>query len=277
MTFEQGKIYNRRREIHGRYGGQRQGGMSTPKDHPTIFLFTGEGGAEHGYRDEPKLDGTYWYTGEGQRGDMAFVRANRALLEHHEDGKQVHLFEALGNGDVRYIGEVSYLGHHFEERPDSGGRMRQAIVFELGLEPPAELGELVQAREPIEHYSARQLLRKPLEELRRLALAGAGKNASLRVQRRNVHVRSDAVRTYVLRRAGGACEGCGAPAPFQTKQGQPYLEPHHTTRIADGGPDHPAHVIALCPTCHRRVHHAHDGGEYNTGLIRRLAQIEETD
>src|SRR6056297_2335082 len=98
MKFEVGKVYNRRRDLHDRFGGQRQGGMSTPRDHPVIFLFTGEGGAEHGYRDEFKPDGTYHYTGEGQRGDMSFVRANRALRDHQADEKRVYLFEAFGDG-----------------------------------------------------------------------------------------------------------------------------------------------------------------------------------
>jgi hypothetical protein len=39
----------------------------------------------------------------------------------------------------------------------------------------------------------------------------------------------------------------------------PNLEPHHIRRLADGGPDHPRWVAALCPTCHRRVHHGVDG------------------
>jgi hypothetical protein len=40
--FEVGRVYNRRLEIHQPYGGQRQGGISTPRDWPFIFLFTGE-------------------------------------------------------------------------------------------------------------------------------------------------------------------------------------------------------------------------------------------
>jgi HNH endonuclease len=38
-----------------------------------------------------------------------------------------------------------------------------------------------------------------------------------------------------------------------------YLEPHHLRRVSNGGPDHPAHVISLCPNCHRRVHAGADG------------------
>lgn len=273
MEFEVGEVYNRRRDVHGRYGGQPQGGMSTPKDYPVIFLFTGEGGAEHGYRDEFKPDGTYHYTGEAQRGDMSFVRSNRALRDHRAEGKRVYLFEAIGGGDVRYIGEVTYLNHHLEERPDTEGSLRQAIVFELELEPDTAAPDTA-VREPGRSYSARGLRKKSLEDLRRLALAGASRSAPVTERRQNVRARSEAVRLCVLKRADGACEGCSKPAPFVTKRKQPYLEPHHTTRVADGGPDHPAHVIALCPTCHRRVHHAHDGGEYNRTLIQKLAQIE---
>ena len=273
MEFEVGNIYNRRRDVHGQYGGQPQGGMAIPKDYPVIFLFTGEGGAEHGYRDEFKPDGTYHYTGEGQRGDMSFVRSNRALRDHSAEGKRVHLFEAIGGGDVRYIGEATYLGHHMEERPDTEGEPRQAIVFELELASSASEPDSV-VREPDGTYSARGLRQKSLEELRRLALAGASRNAPAEERRQNVRVRSDAVRLYVLKRAGGNCEGCEEPAPFVTKRKQPYLEPHHTTRVADGGPDHPGHVIALCPTCHRHVHHAYDGDDYNQTLIQKLAQME---
>lgn len=247
--------------------------MSTPKDHPIIFLFTGEGGAEHGYRDEFKPDGTYHYTGEGQRGDMDFVRSNRALRDHLANGKRVHLFEAIGSGDVRYVGEATYLGHHLEERPDTEGNPRQAIVFELDLETSASESAAV-VSEPGSAYSARELRQKSLDELRRLALANASRSAPAKERRQNVRVRSEAVRLYVLRRANGSCEGCGEPAPFLTRRKQPYLEPHHTTRVADGGPDHPAHVIALCPTCHRRVHHAYDGDNYNQSLIHKLAHIE---
>ena len=34
IDFEVGKIYNRRKDIYGRFGGQGQGGISTPKKAP---------------------------------------------------------------------------------------------------------------------------------------------------------------------------------------------------------------------------------------------------
>jgi 5-methylcytosine-specific restriction protein A len=83
-----------------------------------------------------------------------------------------------------------------------------------------------------------------------------------------------AVKAYVLRRADGTCEGCGNPAPFTTSAGRPYLERHHTRRLSDGGPDHPAWVIGLCPTCHRRAHYAGDGEVFNETLIATANALE---
>jgi 5-methylcytosine-specific restriction protein A len=54
--FVPGEVY-RRRELHDLYGGQGQGGISTPKDHPIIFLVTGESGTQYGYTDGFRRDG----------------------------------------------------------------------------------------------------------------------------------------------------------------------------------------------------------------------------
>lgn len=48
--FEVGKEYKRSIDIHGVYGGQAQGGISTPKSYPVIFLFTSDEGEQHGYK-----------------------------------------------------------------------------------------------------------------------------------------------------------------------------------------------------------------------------------
>jgi 5-methylcytosine-specific restriction enzyme A len=79
---------------------------------------------------------------------------------------------------------------------------------------------------------------------------------------------------YVLRRAHGTCEACGAPAPFLTTAGRPYLEAHHTRRLSDGGPDDPRWGIAVCPNCHRRAHYADDGEDFNEALKSKLATLE---
>ena len=84
-TFEIGRIDNRRREIHDPFGGQAQGGISTPVDVSCIFIFTGEGREQYGYSDGWNEDGVYLYTGEGQVGDMQFVRGDKAIRDHLSD------------------------------------------------------------------------------------------------------------------------------------------------------------------------------------------------
>ena len=104
--FKVGRVYHRRGDLHAEYGGQQQGGISTPADYPLIFLFTSDSGAEHGYTDEFRPDGTFWYTGEGQEGDMQMKRGNKAVRDHRENGKRLHLFEGIGEGKAGYVGRA---------------------------------------------------------------------------------------------------------------------------------------------------------------------------
>lgn len=69
-----GELYNRRKEIHALFGGQQQGGISTPSRFPYVFLFTGDQGQAYGYRDGWHSDGLYYYTGEGQTGNQELKR-----------------------------------------------------------------------------------------------------------------------------------------------------------------------------------------------------------
>lgn len=128
--FVQGQRY-RRRELHAQYGGQQQGGISTPANFPIIFIFTGESGQQHGYTDGWSDDGVFLYTGEGQVGDMTFVRGNAAVRDHNDNGKDLHIFEQADRGHVRYIGQMACTGWHRRIAPDTRGQPRQAIIFEL--------------------------------------------------------------------------------------------------------------------------------------------------
>jgi hypothetical protein len=71
--FEIGRVYNRRADIHARFGGQQQGGILTPAHHPLVIIITGEEGLEHGYADRRRADGVFEYFGEGQVGDMRYA------------------------------------------------------------------------------------------------------------------------------------------------------------------------------------------------------------
>lgn len=68
--------------------------------------------------------------------------------------------------------------------------------------------------------------------------------------------RDSSVVDWVLREAGDRCEFCDAEAPFLTGDGRPFLEVHHVRRLADGGADTVENAVAVCPNCHRALHHA---------------------
>ena len=262
--FKVGNIYNRRNDIHNPYGGQRQGGISTPKDQPFVFLFTGESGEQYGYRDGWDVNGVFLYTGEGQVGDMEFRVGNRAVRDHAVEGKDLHLFESLGKSKgYRYLGEFACSTWELRKGLDKYGDLRRVIVFHL-LKPESE--ELA--------YTAAGS--STLDQLRQHALEAATKaeNKNPKEAKAIYYKRSAAVRAYVLSRADGICEACGKKAPFQRSDGTPYLEPHHTRRVSDGGPDHPRWVGAICPNCHREVHYGANGAKKNQDLQRYLSKLE---
>lgn len=118
---------------------------------------------------------------------------------------------------------------------------------------------------------------RELQRLREVAESAATEQAPRSTTERSVteYDRSGEVREYVMARADGHCEGCGEPAPFRNTAGEPYLHSHHIHELADGGPDSPDTVIALCPNCHYRVHHSEDGDAYNRELEHRLVVIED--
>jgi 5-methylcytosine-specific restriction enzyme A len=273
MDFVVGEVY-RRRSIHEAYGGQEQGGISTPRGLPMVFLFTGESGQQYGYDDTFQNDGTFWYTGEGQRGDMRMERGNRAIRDHLQTGKVLHLFEqAATKGWVRYTGEAIYLSHRIEPRPDLDGNIREAIIFELAVEGSEE-GQPIRLERKRTRDPEARLRSKSLDELRELALQASTPEASVSERRAIVRQRSLAIKLYVLKRANGICEGCKSPAPFKKPDGQPYLESHHIRRLADLGPDDPGWVAALCPNCHRKAHEGEDRDSFNQRLAEQIQAIE---
>lgn len=207
---------------------------------------------------------------------MEFVRGNKAVRDAAAEGRELHLFEESRDGFLRYLGSAECIDWHYAPAPDRDGNMRRAIVFELLVGGTAGDVTVAAAGATVE-TSQRALAQKSLAELRDLAIKRPPREASVSTRRAYVYQRSAAVKLYVRRRANGRCEACQQPAPFVSKSGEPFLEPHHTKRVADGGPDHPRWVAAVCPNCHRRVHYGKDGERYNRALMRFLSTIESDD
>ena len=117
--------------IHDEYGGNRQGGISPSAKVPFIFIFSGKSGAQYGYRDGWDNHNIFSYTGEGQEGDMQFIKGNLALKEHLNRGKRVFLFKIEGGGLIKYISEMEFYDADYFETPDKNGSNRICIRFFL--------------------------------------------------------------------------------------------------------------------------------------------------
>ena len=268
-SFVLGETYQRWPDLNIPFGGGRQGGISDSAQAPVTFLFTGDSGERYGYEDRFDDEGTFFFSGEGQKGDMKFVRGNMAVRDHSARGKALHLFRTIGKGKgQKYLGEFVYHGHDWIRSPDVDGVEPDAIIFRLVPVARLEQLELAPADDPVKHLT--------LQESRNRAIAASKADGSQNSKEggRTVYERSRAVRDYVLLRAAGKCELCDQPAPFHRSGGAPYLEPHHTTRVSDGGPDHPQFVAALCPACHREVHYGEHARVKNLTLTEKLRVIE---
>ena len=131
-----------RKELHQRFGGQQQGGISPSAQSPNVFIFDDpETGQQHGYYDEWRADGCLHYTGEGQRGDQEMKAGNAAILNHKAQGRSLRVFQGA-RGVVTYEGEVELDATDPVRQTDApeteNGPLRQVFVFRLrpvGFEP----------------------------------------------------------------------------------------------------------------------------------------------
>lgn len=273
MVFELEKLYSRRKDIHEKFGGQQQGGISTPANTPYIFLFTSEAGEQHGYDDGYDKNGMFIYTGEGQVGPMQFLRGNRAILNHIEDGKELLLFSSTKKSGVhRFKGTFVYAGWSNEIGPDRDGNPRELIQFHLT--PSSALTAHLQD-ESSEVVVSESI---SLDEMRKRAYAAIENKVSTApvISQKNIYKRSEDVKAYVLARAKGICESCGKAAPFLNREGKSYLEAHHIRQLSDDGLDIPSWMAAICPNCHREIHHGQDGAAKNQTLLAQINSFENS-
>lgn len=261
--LEPGAIY-RRADLHSRFSGNPTAGIVPSTKEPVILCFHTEEPSQQFYKDGWDKTGIYRYTGAGRLGDMSWRAENRAIRDHVEERRDLYLFERAQRTDGlwRLIAPMECVGFDWVVRPDREGNSRQAIVFSLQT-----LGDEIDHISPSESESS-------LEGLRLAALEQSQDHVTTRTRIQTYARRSRAIRVYAIKRAGGMCEGCRNPAPFEGTDGVPFLEVHHIDRIADGGPDRPDRVAAVCPNCHRRCHMSRDAQAFNESLRERVERLE---
>jgi hypothetical protein len=127
-VFIIGKIY-KRSEIHDQFKGNRQSGISASTAYPYIFIFSGDSGHQHGYKDQWENKDVFSYTGEGQVNDMQFIKGNLALRDHIKNGKRIFLFIQYMKAYVKFEAELDLIEVDFFKGPDREGNERVGIKF----------------------------------------------------------------------------------------------------------------------------------------------------
>lgn len=212
------------------------------------------------------------YTGAGLEGNQKLNRQNLDLAKSNQWNIALYLFEsyqtdAAKNPLYRYRGRMKLADEYYiEKAEDINGLLRDVIVFPL--KPLDELNELsaevVREYQDRELYSAEKKGKLTKEEwMKRLAeieqSQGRHKEWVQPVSKvvEYIYNRNHDVKEYTLQRAQGRCELCGDGAPFYV-EGKPFLECHHIQWLSKGGRDFPDNTAALCPNCHRKLHHLKD-------------------
>lgn len=80
-------------------------------------------------------------------------------------------------------------------------------------------------------------------------------DAHTKVTTTSVFSRSILIKEFAKRVANGICQLCEQEAPFLDRNNKPFLEVHHIHYLSQGGNDTIDNVVALCPNCHRKIHH----------------------
>lgn len=93
--------------------------------------------------------------------------------------------------------------------------------------------------ERLEHL--KELANKALEDTSRKYITVDGR----KIMRKSILVK------LVKERDDNKCQSCGFT--FKKKNGENYVEVAHMRGLAEGGPDHPDNMVALCPNCHKKL------------------------
>jgi len=111
------------------------GGISK-SHHSIVFLFTGNldkyaSGNCKMYSDGWTENGDFLYSGSGRSGDQKWNRTNLYVKQHREEKNRLFLFSQIGNGIVKFIGEMQYLGYEYIDHVDKNQLKRLMIQFRL--------------------------------------------------------------------------------------------------------------------------------------------------
>ena len=265
---------------------QPQSGILWNKEGSDTIIITA--GGRHtkkaGYSDNLQPDGSWIYTGQGEKGDQNPHSFANSLLTNLE--KKVLLFstrepnanevQKRGNHRKSYQYEGLFKVNSWELETQNEGARKGDKLIKYKLNPFNELPEVLTLSiedplknillEPSEIYNLRKKILKDSK--------GQVKKMGEAISPTEYIKRSTDVKKYALLRANGKCENCEKDAPFVNSNNVPFLEVHHIFSLSDDGPDHPTNVAAICPNCHREAHYGKNSQILKEELSKKIEAKE---
>ncbi len=250
-SLTQGVVINNQ-ELCELFKCSTQGGMRRSIKTNTLVIISNHVNSVY---DDRWIGDEFHYTGMGLEGDQDLESSqNKTLAESEKNQVDVHLFEVFKDREYTYIGEVLLAGKPYEEQqPDQKGKLRRVWMFPLKL---ADKATLIVPEETIQNnfeQKAKKARKLSIAELK-LRVSSSSSQAGNRTVTSYQYDRNAWINEYAKRRANGICQLCNEKAPFEDKNGDPFLVEHHIIWLSRGGEDTIKNTVALCPNCHSRMH-----------------------
>jgi len=229
-----------------------QGGMRRSRQTGTLVIVSNHIKSLY---DDRWIDGILHYTGMGREGNQDFSETqNKTVFESDTNGIEIHYFEVFQDKEYTYVGQMILADKpYMENQLDDNNANRLVCVFPLKL-----LGgniPLLQSNVKERIFQAKEKIASKLsDDDLRVKAENAAKKPGTRDVVTTQYDRDIYVVAFAKRSANGLCQLCGTPAPFNSSNGEPYLEVHHIVWLSKGGLDAIENAVALCPNCHRKMH-----------------------
>lgn len=196
-----------------------------------------------------------YYTGMGRTGDQSIdFQSNKKLNSIYYTEKittKLVLFINTDQNKYLYCGEVKTIGRpYFKYQYFTKNEKRKIIIFPLIVKNLTSISsQFFDSTINIKSYKNKKedTLIKNIDTYQKNYDNKNYVNAKEKKYYRNPDI------AYISKKyAKGICQLCQKAAPFQDKDGNPYLESHHIEWLSRGGKDRLDNVIALCPNCHKK-------------------------
>ncbi len=160
---------------------------------------------------------------------------------------------------VRQITELTEAARNYIEDCEKQDRSIQRFDGQIPSDIPANHWSIVGGdEEELREKEENEAKTLSDSELFEKAKMHENTNPKGKITTTSSYIRNTYIAEASKRRANGICQLCGQPAPFNDKNGNPYLESHHIIWLSAGGADTLDNTAALCPNCHKKMHIVND-------------------